>query len=216
MKILVFGDTHGDLFSLSEIHERAKDADLVICLGDITVFGSDLYFLLEIINNFPKKVLMMHGNHEFEEEMELACKEFDNIQFTHQEIINADDYDFLTYGGGGFAVQDPIFEQLAPGFIENTRNKNKTILLLHGPPANTKLDIPYDDYHCGNQTVREFIEETQPLLVLAGHIHECEGETDYINDSILHNPGPLGTMIDLKKLEEKRKKKEKIKDLKKE
>jgi len=58
----------------------------------------------------------------------------------------------------------------------------KAILLLHTPPAETRLDcaaldgMTYEhvplDIHIGSIAVRRFIERKQPLLTLHGHVHE--------------------------------------------
>ena len=53
MKILVFADTHGDLFAIEEVRSKAKDAEFAICLGDITFFEQDLEFNMEVLNDFP-------------------------------------------------------------------------------------------------------------------------------------------------------------------
>ncbi|MDD5331264.1 MAG: metallophosphoesterase [Candidatus Nanoarchaeia archaeon] len=61
--------------------------------------------------------------------------------------------------------------------IEEDLNKlikspKETILVIHSPPYNTKLDITNSGEHVGSLAVRKFIEEKQPILTLHGHIHE--------------------------------------------
>jgi Icc-related predicted phosphoesterase len=206
MKILAFGDPHGDTLSLQTAKQKAHEADLVICLGDITWFGEELDAVLAYINEFPKKVLMIHGNHEQEELMEEACKAYDNIIYLHGQKIEEKEFTFLAYGGDGFSRRDPLFENIMEELAKDTKDMHRTVLLLHGPPINTKIDQPFEDFHSGSESYREFIEKHQPLLVLAGHIHEGEKLLDMIEDATVFNPGPDGEILDLEVLHTQRKK----------
>jgi Icc-related predicted phosphoesterase len=207
MKILIFGDTHGDVESLLEVYEKSKDADVILFLGDLTYFGEGME-LVDIIAKFPRKVVMMYGNHEHKEHMRVACEPHENLHFSDQEIISIDEYDIVTYGGGGFSHIDEGFEIFMEEVKKHIRDPKKTIILFHAPPYNTKLDIPFNDYHSGTLSFRETIETIQPLASFAGHIHECENKYDTIGETLIHNPGPKGTLLDLDELHKKRIKKE--------
>ena len=98
MKALVFGDTHGDVFVLELLKRKAEQADIVLCLGDLTIFGEELKYMLTILNEFPAPVYLIHGNHELEEDMEKfyekgnkaagtrARKQLQNLKKLAQEI----------------------------------------------------------------------------------------------------------------------------------
>ena len=203
MKIFAFTDNHADLDSISVVASSAKDVDLFVCLGDITWFGQGMIEMLEAINNLPKPVILLHGNHEYLPELQETAKKFKNITVTHKEMHIIGEYTFLSFGGDGFSRRDPEFEKAAEKFKKKITNNKKTILLLHGPPFETNLDVPFANYHSGSESYRTFIEEVQPCLVLCGHIHECEGVSDYINDSLVMNPGIYGERIDLDDLPKK-------------
>lgn len=207
MKLLVFGDSHGDMITLSLAKEKAHDVDLVICLGDLTFFGEDLDELLKFVNTFPKRVVMMHGNHEDEEIMRLLSKRYQNISFSHADIFHHDEYSFITYGGDGFSRHNPHFEEVARELIKQTKDIHKTVIVFHGPPHGTKLDVPYEDFHSGSVSYRKFLEEYQPLIAFAGHIHEGEKQVDNIGHVTIFNPGPDGEVIDLEVLHKERKNK---------
>ena len=209
MKILVFGDNHGDLLSLLRLHDKAQEAEIAICLGDFTYFSEDLSPLLEIMNALPKKTYLTHGNHESEEEVRKQAKKHKNISFHHKEIISVGDYKIIFYGGGGFAHIDEEFEDFMASIKKEITDPAKTILILHAPPAQTKLDVPFRDYHSGTLSFREFIEEVQPLAAFSGHIHETFGKQDNIQKTRLYNPGPEGIVIDLARLHAKRTQKKK-------
>jgi Icc-related predicted phosphoesterase len=204
MKLLVFGDNHGDTHSFLHALEKAKDADVIVQLGDFTFFGQDIQALLALIATFPKQVILMHGNHEQEAIVRQLAQQHKNIRYSHKEIISVGEYDIITYGGGGFSIIDEEFEAFAEHIKKNIRNPNKTILILHAPPHDTALDNPFGNYHSGTVSFRKFIEEVQPLVVFAGHIHEGEGAFDYIEETLLHNPGPLGALINIEDLHHQR------------
>jgi hypothetical protein len=198
MKILVFTDTHTHEKSLHVIKKYVDNVDFIICLGDITWFGQGANQMLDIIDDFGKDVLMMHGNHEYDEkEFAEICKPYKNVHFSHKEVLHMNGYAFATFGGGGFARQDPDFEEFSKIVHNQVQAQEKLIVLLHQPPYGTTLDEPFPEYHSGNMSIREFIEKRQPYLVLAGHIHECFGAKDKINKTTLLNPGIFGSIIDL-------------------
>ena len=206
MKALIFGDTHGDVFMLELLKRKAEQAEAVFCLGDLTIFGEELEYMLTIMDEFPAPVYLIHGNHETEEEMEHAARQHKNITYVHKRHVKANGFNIIGYGGDGFSRRDEEFEAVFKRIGEDISEPHKTIILLHGPPSETKLDIPFNNHHSGSESYREFIEEHSPLIALAGHIHECEGAFDTIGDTILHNPGPEGTLIDMTELSEERSK----------
>lgn len=59
----------------------------------------------------------------------------------------------------------------------------------HSPPFNTKLDVIRSGQHVGSTSVRRFIEEHQPDVVICGHIHEAQG-VDTIGRTTIINCGP--------------------------
>lgn len=206
MKILAFGDTHGEEMFLEALHDKAQKVDLIICLGDHTIFGADEELMLFEINELNKPILLIHGNHEFPTQTQQLCKAFSNITYMHKKCKTIQDYSFIMYGGDGFSTTDKEFETFVAKAKNKCKNNTKTILITHGPPSNTTIDVPFEDHHSGNESYRIFIEEFQPLLSLAGHIHEGEHLQDTIEQTLVLNPGPDGEIIDLDKLHTERKK----------
>lgn len=58
------------------------------------------------------------------------------------------------------------------------------IWVAHCPPFNSKLDKMAMGIHVGSEAVREFIENTRPLVSLHGHIHESPRMTGSFHDRI--------------------------------
>ena len=194
MKILAFVDLHGSNRALSELKEKAKKADIVICAGDISIFEENLDIILSKLNKFNLPILMIHGNHEDPVFLEKKCKKFKNIEFIHKKTKTIDDILFLGYGGGGFAKKDREFELWAKNF-KNLKNK-KFVLITHAPPYKTKVDELVEG-HAGNVSIRKFIEETKPLAAICGHLHENDGRVDNIGKTKVINPSYRGKIITL-------------------
>ncbi|MBI3027494.1 metallophosphoesterase [Candidatus Woesearchaeota archaeon] len=77
--------------------------------------------------------------------------------------------------------------------IKRMSNPKKTVYIMHAPPYNTKLDIIMTGTHVGSKSIRQFIENEQPLLALHGHIHESPKMSgswqDKISSTICINVG---------------------------
>ena len=69
----------------------------------------------------------------------------------------------------------------------------RTIYLMHSPPFQTRLDQIEEGKYTGSRSIRRFIERTQPLLTLHGHIHESPkisgSYMDRIGKTLSLNPG---------------------------
>ncbi len=194
MKIFTFADLHGAFKELKKLKRRAKKADIVVCAGDVSIFEENLEKILSEINKFKPKILMIHGNHEEKMNMKKKCKKYKNIEFIHNKKYNLDDITFLGYGGGGFEKKDKKFEKAMKKFKK--LKKKKFVLVTHAPPYNTKIDKLMEG-HCGNESIRRFIEKTKPVLAISGHLHETEGISDKIGKTKIINPGYKGKMITL-------------------
>jgi uncharacterized protein len=192
MKILTFVDTHGSHAIQKRLDEMVKKdkPDVIICAGDMTIFGNEIDLVLMHFNRWKIPTLIVHGNHESESSVRKASSLFEYTHFLHKRTMKINGYTFVGYGGGGFSMRDPGFEQFA-----KTLPKNQNLVLVtHAPPYGTKLDFIIDS-HCGNKSFTEFIKKNQPLLMICGHLHENSGKEDVIQKTRVINPGPHGKII---------------------
>lgn len=199
MKILAFVDLHANEKALQKIRLKAKrdQVDLCIFAGDISFMGEEIMSILSDINDLGIPTALIHGNHEEEEETNLACKAFKNLTYIHKDVYDFGNMRVFGYGGGGFAMRDEEFESVANSvFLKRISKSKKNILVLHGPPYGTKLDQLGEDF-VGNQSYRIFIENTNFDLVICGHIHENARKEDKINQTRVINPGPSGKVLEL-------------------
>jgi len=204
MKFLAFGDSHGDIDAHEILLAKALDEklDVIVCIGDFTVFGMHMNSLLKRLNEITiaagTKLLMIHGNHESEAALKKEVAKYPDIIWLHEKTYKLGAFEFVGFGGGGFHDHEPDFVT----FTKTFQPHSKQILLTHQPPINTTLDEVSTDWHVGNQDFREFIENHQPIIALSGHIHETFGFQDLIRDSLLLNPGPIGQIIEIPENEE--------------
>jgi Icc-related predicted phosphoesterase len=87
--------------------------------------------------------------------------------------------------------------------VKQLKEPGKAIFNFHCPPKDTRIDlapeldknlkpviVPGVDakIHVGSSSVRQFIEEYQPVLGLHGHVHESPG-VEHIGNTVCLNPG---------------------------
>jgi len=197
MKILFFADTHGDRKALTNLKNKAKEADHVVCLGDFTIMESEIDEVMKQLNEFNKPVLLIHGNHEDDFRVRDLAENYQNITFLHKGAYELENHLFLGYGGDGFSTNDPEFENVAEKFFKKEIKENKKIIFLtHGPPHGTEID-KINGAHSGNKSYRKFIDEVKPHLAISGHLHENAGKHQKIGRTFILNPGKNGAIINI-------------------
>ena len=199
MKILAFTDTHGSLLALKRIEQKVKtqNPDLLVCAGDVSIFEHGIVGIMRRLNKLNKKIIIIHGNHEDASTFIKCSKLFKNIVFIHKKYFTKNNTLFLGYGGGGFSIVDREFEKTANTrfrkIIKNNKNK-KIILVTHAPPYKTRLDKLIQG-HCGNKSIRHFVERNKIDLLICGHLHENFSKEDKIKKTKVINPGPFGKIL---------------------
>ena len=196
MKIFAFGDVHGNMEHKKNIEKSINkyNPDLLICVGDITIFESNIEKEVEFLGSLKKKVLLIPGNHEEDEILFVMSSLYKNIFYLHRNHFRVSDIIFIGYGKGGFSVKDSGFEKYAQDAQHLIKDDDKVVLVTHGPPYGTKLDLLAGE-HVGNKSYRKFIDKHNVILGLSGHLHENSGIEDELGKKILANPGPLGKIF---------------------
>lgn len=197
MKILAFTDLHENMAAFSRLKTaiRNEGVGLAVCTGDFTIFGRRTKEMLGKLDTLGVPVVLIHGNHEDEDEVRQVLKGTKNIRWAHQEVLDVGPVRFIGFGGGGFGQEDPdleAFEQRMAGKFNGS-----TIFLSHAPPYGTALDQPDAGWHVGSETLRALIARRRPMLVLCGHIHECFHRRDTIAGTLVINPGPDGEILEV-------------------
>lgn len=202
MKILVFSDLHGDLHKIKLLVEKAKNekADVLLCAGDLTFFGSSLEELVKKFNlGIP--LVIIPGNHEFPEDIKKIAKKHDFVKNIHSDSFMLDSCNFIGMGGSKitpfstpFEIDDRTIGKKLSKFRK--RKAEKMILVTHEPPLNTALDY-VGGLHLGSSAIRNFIEKMQPDFCICGHFHENAGKEEKVGKTVVMNPNSKGHMIEV-------------------
>lgn len=83
---------------------------------------------------------------------------------------------------------EDVYQTLAMAYPKISNKKFK-ITITHQPPRDAQ-DTLYNGERSGSVSLRRFVEEFQPDLLLCGHIHEDRGET-CIGSTKIVNVGEL-------------------------
>ena len=199
MKILAFTDIHGSLHAIKRIEQKVKsqNPDLLVCAGDISIFEHGIIGILRRLNRLNREIVMIHGNHEDDSTFRKLQTLFKNIIFIHKKHFIKGNLLFIGYGGGGFSIVDKEFEKIGNSKFKQTIKNNhdkKIVLVTHAPPYRTKLDKLVDG-HCGNKSIKQFVEKSKIEYLICGHLHENFGKEDKIGKTKIINPGPFGKII---------------------
>ena len=115
MNILAFTDMHESLAALNRMKNKSNKADIIVCCGDISIFGGGLEFMMKELSAIKKEIIVIHGNHEDAKNMKKLCNA-KNVHFIHKNKKKIGDVLFIGYGGGGFEFQDLKFEKMTKKF----------------------------------------------------------------------------------------------------
>ena len=195
MKILAFTDVHAHPKMLHQVARKAKDADLLLCPGDLTLFGQGLKSSLKLLTQAKKPLLLIHGNHEEEKVIENLHMPY-VIPF-HRKSYRVGNILFLGHGGGGFSMIDHKLEKRLPQLKEKIQPGDTVVFVTHAPPYGTELDYLPLFGHVGCKSITRAIRELKPQLFLCGHLHENFTIRQKWDKTLMLNPGPFGQLIEL-------------------
>ena len=183
MRVLAFSDVHGDWGALERIVKT--EADLYVCLGDLTFGEVGIERAAEYLNTLPR-LLCVPGNNERPETLRKLLRH----PVLHGERVEVDG---VVFGGIGGSPHTPFHtihewaEEEAWALLE--RMGRVDVLLSHAPPAGTPLALTRSGVDAGSKAVREYILTFRPRIALVGHVHERAGERYVLGDTTVINPG---------------------------
>jgi Icc-related predicted phosphoesterase len=202
MKILAFGDIHGDTRLAEKLAERAEQesVDLVVICGDITYAEQSLDNILGPFVKKNQKVVLIPGNHE-----SLATADF----LAHQYgVTNLHGYslqfkDIGIFGCGGATNVGPapklseneMFDLLKKGH-ENVKDMKTRIMVTHMHPAGSAMQ-KLSRFVPPSSGVRKAIDEFKPDILLCSHVHEAKGLEEMLGSTKVINVGKEGKIIEL-------------------
>lgn len=198
--IIAGTDFHGSRWAFESFTRNARkyNVDLAVICGDITNFGTveQARKLLTILSESGIPIIFVPGNCD---PPSLIDFKLEGLTCIHGGTYVYGDLIFVGLGGSTITPFNTFFEISEEEMIEilrkcmdNVRSLTQRlgmVFVSHQPPKNTKLDRTFIGVHAGSVSVRKFVEENKPLLVLCGHIHEARG-MDHIGNTIIINLGP--------------------------
>ena len=189
MKLIVSSDIHNDFGMIYKIIElyRNERPDYIVILGDTSEFGEIERGLIKKLTEYidPNKILIIPGNHETSEDVELLEKIY-KIRNLDKKYIVKDNFVLVGFGGADILlniIDEKEFEEFLNELKKKINNKY-IILLTHIPPKGSisSLDIS------GSYVLRKFIQDNDKVILnIHGHIHETGGLEDIINKAKILN-----------------------------
>jgi Icc-related predicted phosphoesterase len=194
MKLLLFSDLHCDAKAAQDLVERSRQADVVICAGDLANTRRKLHVCLDILRTIARPTILVPGNNESLDELKEGCLGWATAHVLHGQGVTIDGIAF--YGIGGGIPMTPFgdwsfdfTEHQATDLLANCPNEG--VLVTHSPPKGA-VDVASNGQSLGSTAIRAAIERLQPKLVVCGHIHGSGGQTAKIGPTTVINAGPAG------------------------
>ena len=194
-KIIHISDLHGNATIIDSIAEEITAANLLVISGDLTHFGGrrQAAEVMEKVLGLKVPTAAVPGN----------CDRRGVAAYLEDTGVSVDgitrEIDGFRVCGMGGSLPTPAptpkvyrenefterFEKLIVG------NGPPDIAVIHQPPVDSALDRIQSGVHVGSQAVRRFIERSDAIVCMTGHIHESHG-IEKIGKTLVVNPGAAG------------------------
>jgi Icc-related predicted phosphoesterase len=201
MKVLIFSDIHGDLGALGRI--VAQPADVYINAGDLATFSKGLERCGQVLKPLAERLWVLPGNHETHKATHELSERLGFVDFHQQVRPLESSRGIVQWAGLGYSNITPFntpgeySEKEIADALAAFNGIKPLYLVVHCPPAGTKLDEYAPGQHAGSPAVREWVEREQPVYLFCGHIHEAAGLRDSIGATQCINVGKQGFTIDI-------------------
>ncbi len=195
IKILAVGDFHGNSGAEANLSKFLKrECDCLLLLGDLTNFGPPevAESIIELAKNTNVPLFSVPGNCDPKSIVHVLEKHGVNI---HGKCGKQGEVSFVGLGGSNLTPFQSLFEltevEIQEELASATWDTGKMwVLITHAPPHGTKVDQIKEGTHVGSKSIRQYIEQKQPLVSFCAHVHEGRG-TDHLGRTLIINPGPI-------------------------
>jgi len=193
VRALAFSDLHRDLEQARRLVERATDADVVLCAGDLASVHRGLDETVAVLSAIETPTFLVPGNNETDEELRAACEGWESATVLHGEGVELEGVHVFGLGGGvpvtPWDWSFDLTEEEAASQLE--RCPDGAVLIVHSPPKG------HVDNDLGSTAVLKSIEAKRPELAVCGHVHECWGRESRIGSTRVMNLGPEGVLLQI-------------------
>lgn len=196
MKIVSITDIHGNTEAVDHLQKPLKDADLVLITGDITHLGGydKAKNIIEYIKKYNANIMAVAGNCDKQGVDTYLTEQNINL---HKNVKVINGISFVGIEGSlpcpgktPKEYSEDTFAKYLQALSDKLPENKPSVLVSHQPPHNTFNDKLASGMHVGSRSIRQFIEDQQPLLCFCGHIHEAV-HIDSIGNTLIVNPGQL-------------------------
>ena len=188
-------DLHGELQAKQFLFEfiEATKPYAIILAGDVTS-GSVAYAeeLFDELDRTKIPYYAVHGNNDPETVQDFFEETGHDLAGKRTDIGG-----IPFYGLGGSNptpfntaceyTEDTIARKLAELKVPND---GKFVLVSHTPPKGGDSDLTPSGHHVGSRSLREFVLEKRPEVVICGHVHE-QHLTEKLGDTVIAKVGTL-------------------------
>ncbi len=178
MLIALISDIHSNFEALKAVWHEVKDADAVLCMGDLVGYGASPEEVVEFVRDKMRrmKFLCVRGNHDnavaFEDDWNFNPYARQAVRW-HRRVMSPRDLEFLR--------RLPVTETFKDDL-------GRTYLIVHGSPR-----APIDEYvfpWFPREDFRAILSHVDQDDLLLGHTHVPM--LIEINDRRIINPGSVG------------------------
>lgn len=187
VRIIGVADLHGHVDQLSRLKEL--NADLIAFCGDLHNSGTlqEARPVAQSLANLGPPVFIIPGNMDPKGFVLDLWQELGLIVL-HGKSCQLEDTGFI--GLGGMAIHNPmrisdltrfylpeeVYKSLANAYMEISDLPRK-VVLSHQPPRGAR-DTVHSGVAVGSLSLRRFVDDFRPKLLICGHIHEDKGRTE--------------------------------------
>ena len=197
-KILAFSDVHCATKICESLVQKSDEVDLVIGAGDFGNMRGGLDITFPILGKIQKPFVIVPGNAESVEELKDATSSYGNIHVLHGDGITLFDIPMFGIGGG---IPVTPFGSWSYDFTEEQAQEllsdcpESGILISHSPPKGA-VDRTSTGKSIGSIAIRDTIVSRKTKLCVCGHVHDCGGTSEMLDQTQVVNAGPIGLMLD--------------------
>lgn len=198
MRLLLCSDIHCDFAAAERLVERSREADVLVCAGDLAVMRQGLQDTVDVLSAATLPTVLVAGNGESAEELHAACQGWESAHVLHGSGCEIGGVAFWGVGGAipvtpfgawSYDLDDVeasvLLEDCPPGGV----------LVTHSPPLG-HVDRAGGE-HLGSKVILDTIRRVSPKLAVCGHIHGCWNEESQEGTTCIINAGPAGVWAEV-------------------
>lgn len=175
--IAAISDIHGQLEKLRDLLrelEKSAKVDVIVVAGDFEVRMKETLEMLARI----APVLFVRGNMD----PMTPTPYVNNTYCIDNDIVDLKNMKIVGIGRTGFLVDKAINI-----LRDNMPSQDKPLFVLSHIPPRGSVDCAYSGEHIGSDSLKSFVEEMQPYVVICGHVHESGKKLARLGKTLLVN-----------------------------